>query len=482
MENELPDDLSKWPTDPYQLFGVPKIVDLKTIKRTYARLIRKFQPEHFPDQFQRIREAYETLKTHIEWQDRYDHNYESNSESVTASSLPINEAEISASNHSGADASAVLRPDRMEIAWEHAKEGSLRRAYAELLELQRLRPEDEEIAIRLFWLRRCFDDSQENQSAIDLIMPCLQKQGVQGRLGQLFIDQAEGDPNEYFNDRFPSLLTSPHSKPARHALFEERWRLAILDKKPKIIIDDLKEMEQYYIDDIGAWLSLHVAGLVSLVHAINCDTARQVDQLKKSFDTNEEHGLKYYWIFDSFDETLGLWRERQRLKKQVNGKQTPTAIVKHLESILRNRLRAKHDRENATLKQLRMLPQQPEAGLALLDKMMTIAPTITSQLLQSAQEIWYARDETDPRQVDIKAAILRDRLLVLCSSGQRAYLNEIRGALAYFCIAHHVDPGLVIHHLFVISSDQNGNRHLDIQQLKRDFPLLIWIYGQLLCS
>src|SRR5437764_570636 len=60
-EPSLPDDPARWPDDPYELLGVPRDVSPRDLRRAYTRLIRAYKPEHFPEQFRRIRAAYETV-------------------------------------------------------------------------------------------------------------------------------------------------------------------------------------------------------------------------------------------------------------------------------------------------------------------------------------------------------------------------------------------------------------------------------------
>src|SRR5262245_57231220 len=57
--SHLPDDYSHWPSDPYQLLGLPRTATERDIKRAYTRLIRIYKPEHSPEEFRLIREAYE---------------------------------------------------------------------------------------------------------------------------------------------------------------------------------------------------------------------------------------------------------------------------------------------------------------------------------------------------------------------------------------------------------------------------------------
>lgn len=47
--------------DFYEVLGVPRDADQKTIKRAYFKLVRQYTPEKEPERFQQIREAYENL-------------------------------------------------------------------------------------------------------------------------------------------------------------------------------------------------------------------------------------------------------------------------------------------------------------------------------------------------------------------------------------------------------------------------------------
>ncbi len=49
------------PHDPVTFFGLKSGFDRKTLKRAYGKLIRQFKPEKFPEEFQKIRAAFETL-------------------------------------------------------------------------------------------------------------------------------------------------------------------------------------------------------------------------------------------------------------------------------------------------------------------------------------------------------------------------------------------------------------------------------------
>ena len=49
------------PDQPEQFFSLTGEYDVRDLKRSYNALIRRFKPEKFPEEFQRIRAAYERL-------------------------------------------------------------------------------------------------------------------------------------------------------------------------------------------------------------------------------------------------------------------------------------------------------------------------------------------------------------------------------------------------------------------------------------
>ena len=49
-------------SDPYAVLGLTADSDDETIRRRYLELVKQFSPEHHPDQFAAIRQAYESLK------------------------------------------------------------------------------------------------------------------------------------------------------------------------------------------------------------------------------------------------------------------------------------------------------------------------------------------------------------------------------------------------------------------------------------
>src|SRR5262245_65574254 len=66
-DSSLPEDLARWPKDPYQLLGVTPNIDPRELRKIYTRLIRAYKPEQFPEHFRRIRDAYEIVLRQVEF-------------------------------------------------------------------------------------------------------------------------------------------------------------------------------------------------------------------------------------------------------------------------------------------------------------------------------------------------------------------------------------------------------------------------------
>jgi len=81
-EHTLPEDLSRWPDNPFELLGVTAGVSERELRRAYARLIRIYKPEQFPEHFRRVRDAYEHVRNYVQYR--------------TAFETPGNSPEISA--------------------------------------------------------------------------------------------------------------------------------------------------------------------------------------------------------------------------------------------------------------------------------------------------------------------------------------------------------------------------------------------------
>jgi DnaJ domain len=97
-EHPLPEDPADWPKNCYDLLGVTGGMQPRDLRRAYNRLIRIYKPEQYPEQFRRIREAYESLLRMAEWFGNFE---EAPTESPSVSEPEIQPVEIDAPEHLG---------------------------------------------------------------------------------------------------------------------------------------------------------------------------------------------------------------------------------------------------------------------------------------------------------------------------------------------------------------------------------------------
>jgi hypothetical protein len=168
---ELPDDPSDWPSDPFELLGVARGTSEPDIKRAYTRLIRRFKPEHHPDAFRRIREAYEACLTQGRWFTSPTQFVEPvvapprkvrpepvelepvvppdvRDESGAAPDNPVEPARFEAPELSRQSP----RIDDAERLWTLAVEGHSEEAYREMKSLAAAHPDRADLFLRLYWL------------------------------------------------------------------------------------------------------------------------------------------------------------------------------------------------------------------------------------------------------------------------------------------------------------------------------------------
>ncbi len=89
------------PGNPLKFFQLQRGCDQRALKRAYGKLIRQFKPERFPEEFKKIRAAYEQLQQEIEygyWEDEQE-------------TTPDDEIAIDAKSESGSDENSVENND-----------------------------------------------------------------------------------------------------------------------------------------------------------------------------------------------------------------------------------------------------------------------------------------------------------------------------------------------------------------------------------
>ncbi|MDB5388728.1 MAG: dnaJ 1 [Planctomycetaceae bacterium] len=226
-EDRLPDDQTRWPTDPYQLLGVNANVDERGLKRAYAKLIHQFTPEHHPQQFARIRAAFEQLLVFLQWRSQF-RVIETKHETTDAPAehqpedIPHSPQHPDSKINASRDADEPVKLPDLEIgrneqfsagrdprdepskpinrlssqrkvsieeglneAWRTAIQGDPVQGYRQLLNLASQFEHHCEIYLRLYWLQRLFPEVDSTRHNVHCLIIALQRTEIHDSPRQL---------------------------------------------------------------------------------------------------------------------------------------------------------------------------------------------------------------------------------------------------------------------------------------------------------
>src|SRR5687767_12441104 len=97
--------------DPFELLGVTPPTTALELRRAYVRLSKQFRPERAPEEFKRIRRAYEGALTRLHWS-----IYEESDDGAPASESPPDSTDDARPERAADSADATDAPDAPDAA------------------------------------------------------------------------------------------------------------------------------------------------------------------------------------------------------------------------------------------------------------------------------------------------------------------------------------------------------------------------------
>lgn len=266
---ELPEDSSTWPTDPFELLGVTADLEAHEIKRVYARLIRRFKPEHHPEQFRRIRDAYEQVLARVEFWSRLAADQQgggidpaglvTNPKPAFPQPPEIETFADSGSSAHGAEEPPNFRPkiprvDEIAAAWKLAIEGREEDSYWKLERLFADSNRSDRIAVRLFWMLDLRPDLDRKRVACDWLYEGLKANGLRGRLTAVLHTALRLRPFETLRAAFVDLLETESSGTDLAPLIRLRWEAACRAKRWPMVLEEMaKYGSRIVVDSEDEW-------------------------------------------------------------------------------------------------------------------------------------------------------------------------------------------------------------------------------------
>lgn len=306
-EFPLPDDLSRWPSDPHTLLGVSHGVTPVQLRRAYHRLIRIYKPEHFPEQFRRIREAYDSLCFLAEM---FAAREEAGVSPPNEEAQSLDTVEWTAGIPRPVEEEVIAEReqayvDKLDKLWEDAIAGHPEGAYQSLSQLTQQHAGRTDYYLRLYWLRTLFPDLDARRTPRDWLVQGMLATGLAGPLRQLYREEVTADPNEALSERYQRLLDSPVQGGLLADLIEWRFQAAVRLRHWNVLQEDLVRLRpRFGIGEEQLWLRLLLGLAEGAAWTTDPEGLRFLATCRAEIARHEFLASRMSYFFDRFDHLL----------------------------------------------------------------------------------------------------------------------------------------------------------------------------------
>lgn len=406
MTSPLPPDPANWPTDPHQLLGVGQDADLREIRRAYARLTKLYRPDHSPREFQLVRAAYNRICVWLEFRTQFPPNeVDEPEQSLSASSeAPVFDTVAeSASQSAFSPNSAASRPsidtprdsltDGLDAVRQLIQNGQFSACHDKLIQLDRDYPGEEEVRLRLCWLRTFFPTLSADHDPIAFLAGS-SIETISLRTWRVLLRFLELHPEALLLPRVDSWLQRPIPLYPLAQVLELRWKRAARTDQFAKIADDLEQIQPRLTrGGTGDWLSIVVMAMRITRWFAHEDVEQLWDGAHETFLAHEGESLTFSRLYDEYEWLLevreaiqeGLWNAwRGILDAVLIGQKEADAWM----SILRTASVAPATEWRRELETL-LAPWQssPEAGLKSAEDLCHRFPALASVVHHFLQSI-----------------------------------------------------------------------------------------------
>lgn len=440
-EPSLPDDPAQWPADPFQLLGVPHDVSARDLKRAYTQLIRRFKPEQRPEEFRRVRQAYEMVQQFAEWK------------AMGIFPAPAGPA---------ADLATDADEDRH---WRQAVESDSLAGYAALRECAFANPSRVDLPLRLYWLRKLFPEVDPSRTPIDWLRIALRQPGHNVGARELLIRELYDRPAESLQAT-GEFLDADWPVEALGELASARWLAALRTSDLGVVSRDLDRLQtRIKPTDDRAWLCLQFAAIDVVAWRADEPAAAELqarchDEVRRL----EHRAVNEGHLFDRLDYLFLLassWRTFRR-KFQV-----PPCLLE----LIPVSWSAPAPRYQPLVERvLHEVVSEPRVWLNRMDELMLHAPVVLDCLGQVFQQA-LDRLETPPVEPYTPTELARLAADCVSRTKWRQYAS-LRPEILQFCLDEFVTVEMFAAVAPPMKVDPNsapaGNLH---DSLIRDWPL-----------
>jgi hypothetical protein len=289
-EAPLPDDLARWPHDPYALLGISRRASPAEVRRAYTRLIRFYKPEHFPEQFRRIRVAYEAVLGHAE------RAAPPRTEAGDDVGCPAPDEPVLPLHREAAPEEAL------DQLWQRASAGEEVAAYQGLRRLAAQYPGHTAIRLRLYWLLLAAPELDVPRSRFDWLVEGLLYTGCTGPLRELYREEVADIPNEAWSDRYDRLLACDLAPDRLAELAEWRWRAGVrLECWPELTADIAALRPRLLPTEETAWVRLLFVLVEELAWSLDDNAAALLGECLREVEQHAHLAHRHGFDFSRLD-------------------------------------------------------------------------------------------------------------------------------------------------------------------------------------
>lgn len=485
----LPEDVSRWPEDPFELLGVRPGIAPRELRKVYTGLIRTYKPEQFPEQFRRIRAAYEFVLRHLELfkhfhivEEREDEDAPRTPEQSECEELPPprpvepdDEAmtEKPERLHTPLpDAPCVDLYRQLHDAWELACTNQEAEAYEQLRRLQEAHREEVEVYLRLYWLLALMPELDRGRGPADWLFAGIRAAGLSGQLRELLRREIAEFPGLALRDE---LLHSTSNLSALLDLLEWRWQAARQRSQWTVISDDVARLHERFLrEDEEAWARLLLLAIDHFAWAHGDSyRARVAGWVKELEQSIHLHG-RLSSEMDRLDFLLALsqaWRGSTQLPNHPS-----------FHALIRDSWTRPPGDLRATVQEyLALVVQDPPRFLGYFDSLVASASPVLTQYGKLLLDYAAHSGREVPEEECSTAA--GPRVLEALDDLESDQYRWIRPQLLRICLSEAVSPEAVAN--LVVGKPtywMSGQMHLS-QGLAQDWPmryvfLSCWLFWQ----
>jgi hypothetical protein len=428
MADELPDDPEHWPSDPYALLGVGWEVDVRELRKRYGQLIRRYKPEQRPEEFRRIREAYDRILAQATMRDQWRSmafpapNAEpppppSNPPPAPIIDAPIPSRDLPDDDHEPPAEEPAETPEiwnasperwtpppprrplasELERLWALAEIGMVDEAYRGLRELEREHPGSRELAVRRYWLVTAFRELEPAHDPLERVLRMLVDDSGLSPLWNEVRLRGQFTPNWTFSPLFDELIDAARSPIPLSILYDIRWQAALQIGSWRLMLEDVPGARRRFRDHPAEWTRM----LLQVVDRIAWIGEPVSTQALGEFVVEIERGAKGDRTLDADLHRLDFLRD---LVAQWLRRKPKSALEAALLDFVALSWRGRWETVRAHLIALcGHLADNLKSSMRLLDEWAGDCPLVLAQLVRAINE---GDHLNRPRQAEAKDACL----------------------------------------------------------------------------